>query len=228
MITSDHDYNKLMDDLFCKYCGKQCKNLNSLKQHEIRCKDNPDKIICKSNGNHVGHPAWNKGLTAETDKRVKMNSEAVSRFYKTDKGNKLKKRFSNAYVGNDVFKDSGRKGGIKSAKSQQRRSKNEIYFCELCESYFKNVTHNESVFNGWDADIIIEDIKCAILWNGIWHYKQISKTQSLEQVQARDKIKVDQIVKCGYTPYIIKDLGRYNKEFVEEQFEIFKNFISNN
>ena len=28
----------------CKYCGKECKNLNSLRQHEIRCKENPDRI----------------------------------------------------------------------------------------------------------------------------------------------------------------------------------------
>ena len=29
--------------LYCKYCNKQCKNLNSLKQHECRCKDNPNR-----------------------------------------------------------------------------------------------------------------------------------------------------------------------------------------
>ena len=28
----------------CKYCGKVCKNKNSLAQHEIRCKENPNKI----------------------------------------------------------------------------------------------------------------------------------------------------------------------------------------
>lgn len=33
----------------CKHCGKECKNLNSLKQHEIRCKENPDRIHMVSN-----------------------------------------------------------------------------------------------------------------------------------------------------------------------------------
>lgn len=28
----------------CRYCGRKCKNLNSLRQHEIRCKKNPNKI----------------------------------------------------------------------------------------------------------------------------------------------------------------------------------------
>ena len=32
--------------LYCKYCGKECKSLNSLKQHEIRCAKNRNKIIC--------------------------------------------------------------------------------------------------------------------------------------------------------------------------------------
>ena len=28
----------------CKFCGKECHNLNSLKQHECRCKQNPNRI----------------------------------------------------------------------------------------------------------------------------------------------------------------------------------------
>ena len=39
----DSEFNKNRDDLFCKYCGKPCKNINSLKQHEIRCKSNPNR-----------------------------------------------------------------------------------------------------------------------------------------------------------------------------------------
>lgn len=33
-----------MLNMKCKYCGKECKNQNSLVQHEIRCKQNPNKI----------------------------------------------------------------------------------------------------------------------------------------------------------------------------------------
>ena len=106
-------------------------------------------------------------------------------------------------------------------QSEIRRSKNEIYFCELCENYFKDVKHNEPMFNGWDADVIIEDIRYAILWNGKWHYEKITKKHSVEQVQNRDKIKLGEIVKAGYTPYIIKDMGGYNKKFVESEFNKF-------
>ena len=54
---------------YCKYCGKECKNLNSLKQHEIRCKENPNNITNK--GNTIPHTSWNKGLTKETDGQLK-------------------------------------------------------------------------------------------------------------------------------------------------------------
>jgi hypothetical protein len=122
----------------------------------------------------------------------------------------------------EIAKRNGQKGGQISAKNQSKRSKNEVYFSELCIEHFgkENVTTNETYFDGWDADVIIHHKKLAILWNGAWHYKQISKTQSLLQVQTRDDIKIKIIEKYGYTPYIIKDLGKYNKIFVKQQFEI--------
>ncbi len=111
--------------------------------------------------------------------------------------------------------------GKKSANFQNRRSKNEKYFAELCESYFSNVLTNVPLFNGWDADVIVEDYKIAILWNGKWHYEKINKKHSLLQVQTRDKIKINEIENAGYISYIIKDMGRFNPIFVCEQFEIF-------
>lgn len=121
-------------------------------------------------------------------------------------------------------------GGCKGIQHQGnlRRSKNEIEFCKLCEEYFNNVKHNECIFNGWDADIIIEDIKFAVLWNGPWHYKQITKSHSVNQIQNRDKIKINEIKECGWTPYIIKDMGKANKKFVKEKFDEFLKYLKEN
>lgn len=38
-----------MEELKCKYCGKVCKNRNSLAQHEIRCRENPNRIAISPN-----------------------------------------------------------------------------------------------------------------------------------------------------------------------------------
>lgn len=35
--------------MYCEFCEKVCKNLNSKRQHEIRCTFNPKRIIVKSN-----------------------------------------------------------------------------------------------------------------------------------------------------------------------------------
>jgi len=126
------------------------------------------------------------------------------------------------YNSSDVHKEKSRIGGIISATVQQKRSKNEILFANLCIDNFNKVLCNEPIFNGWDSDIILVEEKIAILWNGNWHYKKITKSHSLEQVQNRDKIKIQEMINCGYMPYIIKDLGRYNEKFVFEEFEKLK------
>jgi hypothetical protein len=114
-----------------------------------------------------------------------------------------------------------------AASKLNKRSKNEIAFCTLCENYFgiEKVLRNEPMFNGWDADIIIPEYKLAILWNGPWHYKTIVKGHSLQQVQTRDAIKIDEIKKYGFIPYIIKDLSKENKEKVFNEFDNLLKFI---
>jgi len=110
-------------------------------------------------------------------------------------------------------------------QSEVRRSKNEIYFAELCKKHFSNVITNEPMFNGWDADVIIEDIKTAVLWNGKWHYEKIKYGTSVKQIQNRDKIKMKEIEGRGYKVYVIKDMGKHNKEFVEGEFNKFISLI---
>lgn len=123
------------------------------------------------------------------------------------------------------FSIIGSKGGKISASIQVRRSKNEMYFAELCEKTFKIVLTNEPIFNGWDADIILPELKIAVLWNGIWHYKQVRADHNLSEVQRRDALKLKIIRKHGYIPYIVKDMGKENRTFVRLEFEYFKEFL---
>ena len=53
--------------LKCKYCGKECKNNNSLAQHEIRCKLNPKKIDLSyiKPGHSKGHKGTNQFIKAK-------------------------------------------------------------------------------------------------------------------------------------------------------------------
>lgn len=123
---------------------------------------------------------------------------------------------------------NARENGKKSAAVQRhnRRSKNEILFYKMCKENFGNVLNNTPMFNGWDADVILPDIKVAVMWNGRWHYEEIMEGTSLKQIQNRDRIKIKEIEAHGYTPYVIKDMGKYDQSFVESEFENFKKYIS--
>ena len=83
-----------MEKFICKYCGKECKNKNSLVQHEIRCKKNPNKITVISNFIKYNEDirtgvkkSWCKGLTKETSDIIKNRSELISNNYKAGKNN---------------------------------------------------------------------------------------------------------------------------------------------
>lgn len=77
-------YLELRNDLFCRYCNNQYKNLNSLRQHEIRCKCNPNRLITAFSPEYIKDgkairpkiPSWNKGLTkADYSERALLGIE---------------------------------------------------------------------------------------------------------------------------------------------------------
>ena len=52
----------------CKFCGKALANLNALRQHEVRCAENPERLpIIIENFNNKGRKAWNAGMTFSDD-----------------------------------------------------------------------------------------------------------------------------------------------------------------
>ena len=64
---------------------------------------------------------------------------------------------------------------------------------DLVKEKFPLTLSNVPMFNGWDADVIIPELKIAVLWNGNWHHKKITKKHSVLQVQNRDRIKIKEI-----------------------------------
>ena len=124
--------------------------------------------------------------------------------YQRQRGQKtFKKLWKN---NRDGMCESSSRAGRKSASMITRRSKDEIKLFELCKSYFSNVTSNEIIIDGWDADIVLKNEMIAILWNGPWHYKQMPhNNHSLSQVQNRDRIKSKMLTNAGYKVAIYED-----------------------
>ena len=80
-------------ECMCKYCGKICKNSNSLRNHERLCKSNPNRQIFLHNNLEKYNKSttdgkravWNKGLTKETDERVLKGTKTLLESIKTGK-----------------------------------------------------------------------------------------------------------------------------------------------
>jgi hypothetical protein len=68
----------------CNYCGKECKNLNSLKQHEIRCSKNPNRIRCDT---------LTKYIQANIKGKTKENCPSIAKQVMT-----MKKRYDAGYI----------------------------------------------------------------------------------------------------------------------------------
>lgn len=71
----------------CQYCARECKNDNSLRNHERLCKENPNRQTPpaktqKWRDTMKGRSAWNKGLTKETSKAIRRQADAASKTQK--------------------------------------------------------------------------------------------------------------------------------------------------
>lgn len=206
-----------------RFCSRSCANT---RQHSKETKDKISKSVCDVHKRGVYRGMYKRAFKGIYKHDISKNiiSYKLNPNKCTQCGKELpyKIRFRKT-CSDECLHTLRSELGKKLVALQNLRSKNEIAFCQLCEQYFgkENVLHNVVMFNGWDADIIIPDLKVAILWNGPWHYIEISKTQKLKQVQNRDKIKLREIINCGYRPYIIEDVKR-EKNKVEKEFEMFK------
>lgn len=65
--------------MFCKFCNKECKNKNSLTNHQRLCPKNPDRNYVSHTLSKNGYVAWNKGLTKETNDSLAKTSATMKR-----------------------------------------------------------------------------------------------------------------------------------------------------
>lgn len=124
-------YSLIHDGLNCQFCGKVCKNKNSLCNHERLCKQNPNamEVTGFAKNPYPLGTAWNKGLTSETDLRVAKNTEAVRAYYETHEG---------AWVGRHHTLESRRKIAQSVAgNTRGNRSKKGYYKGLYCGSSYE-------------------------------------------------------------------------------------------
>lgn len=241
--TLQDEASRLERKFICERCNSEFIKILSNKEYKIFLKTHKHFYCSRSCANARKHSKKTKQKISNKLKKINLKRKRTCKVCKLEysyiKGSSTKSFCSQKcynyyklhrceFLSEETiqkYRECGRR--VAQQFKNNKRSKNEIAFCELCKTKFENVLNNEPMFNGWDADIILPELKIAILWNGKWHYEKITKKHSLEQVQNRDKIKVAEIIKYGYYPYIIKDLGKFSIKKVNEQFEKFNNFLEN-
>jgi len=227
LISTSYINNNQLLQIKCLKCNKVYEQIFSSYNRGCRCYS----CSMSENGKKSAFIKYNKTLFLKdiTKICIQCNKQYNPNRYEQklcDKQCAFDYTQTEEYKSNG--KTNGKKGGIISAEKQQRRSKNEITFANLCIDYFgiDDIQCNERIFmdkngNKWDADCYIKSLKIACLWNGIWHYKKVNKKHNLEQVQLRDKWKLEMILNHGSTYYIIVDMGKADEKFVQGQFNLF-------
>lgn len=218
--------NKFQLRCSCLLCKKETA-VQSLEQHIVKCTKPKHKCLQCDNltktkfCSHTCSATYNNKLKYPNNTGsipIKDPGKINSKFFFLNGKinyskiswckicNKLIPNSSRATCSDECKAIIFRQAGCSSAAKVVRRSVDEITLYELCHSYFTSVRHNIQLVDGWDADIIIDDHKIAVLWNGPWHYKQMPhKTHSLLQVQNRDRLKIKALTSDGWKIMIFED-----------------------
>lgn len=213
-------------ELSCKFCGKICKGKNSLTNHERCCPHNPNRNY--HNG-MTGKSAWNKGLTKETDTRIKKSADTLKRKYdngeikKSQKGktrtpeerehlSKKMKQYLSEYP-------------EKVPYIRNHHSKGDSY----CEKYFKDILDNEKIVYkqnyyqcGYFLDFAFPEKHVYFEVDGEQHY--VDK-RIIEHDKKRTKVLFDNGWKCLFRIRWAKyqKLSKENKEnFIKSIIEKIK------
>lgn len=152
----------------CKYCGKECKNPNSLRNHGRLCKQNPDhqNTTFQLNNPQKVSP-WNKGLTKETSEIIRKKAENIHLKYLSgdlinhQKGKKRteeeKRKISN------TIKQNKNCGGLRKGSGRGKKGYYKGYYCD--STY-------ELAYIAYNLDHNIEFKRCPRNIYYIYQYKE--------------------------------------------------------
>lgn len=182
------EYNK-PNICYCKFCNKICKSNNSLIQHEIRCKNNPNRKVQNNIVNYQNQIRsgerlpWNKGLTKETCKSIKQQGETVRRNYKLGLNNIGSKGSKNSSSRPEIQRKISE--GMKKAHSEgiahvwnDRQGKHASYPELWLEDVLKNNFNlvkgidyiREQSYHGLFLDFFFQNKNLVIEIDGSQHY----------------------------------------------------------
>ena len=212
----DYSYKLNHDGLICQFCGKECKNRNSLCNHERLCKNNPNRQespFTKWNMS-IEKRCWNKGLTKETDERI---AKAALK-----KSNTMKGRPGRKHTKEEKLKISNsRKKYLSEHPDKVPYLINHSSNMSYPEKYFKELFEKESIdlqyhyqLGKYELDFANLQLKIDIEIDGEQHFLD-------ERIARSDADRNDFLLGNGWKVFRIR-WADYKKLSLEEKQEVIK------
>lgn len=204
----------------CQYCGKECKNKNSLAQHEIRCKQNPNRIVSpfvkynKSNKKYKNHfdKANKLGYKIQVSENVinackKLNKGYISESQR-NKISESRKKYLNEHPDKIPFK----------LNHSSKISYPEQYFIELFNNENIPLKYHLQV-SRYELDFYNEDLMKYVEIDGEQHYS--------ESMIEHDKIRTEFLENLGWKGMRIRwsEYQKMNNIDKRNKINEIKNFI---
>lgn len=176
LYENKNGFNNLNKEqiLYCQHCGKECKSLNSLINHERLCKENPNRQespFVNYNKNRIEYSNQYikaKELGLPKPQMSNKGKESVSKIWKGKKlPEEMKQKISNSYK--KFLEDNPNMVGfIRNHSSKQ----------SYPEQYFEEVFKNENIplkyhkqVGRYELDFYNEDLMKYVEIDGEQHYK---------------------------------------------------------
>ena len=207
-------------DTTCKFCGKICKNENSLRNHQRLCKENPDRqeSSFKKYNDERDYVPWNKGLDV-SDPRVAKNGEKLSLKLKGRLGRKpTEEERSKISESMKLAHSEGRAWNIGRSRWNNDPSFPESFFMKVIENEFEDKNYiREYPFNNFSLDFASVDKQRCIEIDGDQH-------QRFQSYKDRDSRKDKMLQENGWTVLRISwsEMCKDTKQWIQ----VAKDFIS--
>ena len=201
------------EGLNCSFCGKLCKNRNSLSNHERLCRLNPDKQASAIERYNISdHQVWNKGLTVESDERVKQHALSRKGREGTFKGkhhsDSAKQKLREARL-NYLSRNPDKVPSLLNHSS--KTSYPELYFSELFEIENIPLKHHKQI-SYYQLDFYNEECMLDIEIDGEQHYVD-------ERIVESDKRRSRYLEDLGWTVFRIR-WAEYQRMSLQEKQEV--------
>lgn len=132
----------------CKYCNKECKNKNSLAQHEIRCQLNPNKLVIQSNFIEYNEKL-RLGLVTKTNTNQYVKAKNLG-LPKPEISEETKEKFAKVWRGRKHTEEVKQK--ISASMKKVVRDRPESYSASNVNGRVKKVEYNGIVFDSsWEV-----------------------------------------------------------------------------